>query len=117
MRGDALVVLVDVEAPVQAEELGVHAEEALRVRLAGHELPALFLEGGDIPLADAETGRDIIEGEAAPGARFAKAGPDIEHALRLLDLWTSSVEKSAQRWKRESPLKGAFKWSRGGSNP
>lgn len=95
MGGDALVVFVDVKAAVEAEELGVHAEEALRIRLARHELPALLLEGGDVALADAETGCDVVQREAAAGAGFAQAGTDIEHALRLLDLWTSSVERSA----------------------
>src|SRR6266404_86760 len=80
VRGDALVVFVDVEAAIEAEELRVHAKEALCIRLARHELPALLLEGGDVALADAEAGRDVVQGEASPGARFAKAGPDIEHA-------------------------------------
>ena len=42
--GKAAVVLVHEALSLEAEEVGVGAEEALRVRLAGEEVEALVLE-------------------------------------------------------------------------
>src|SRR5438309_1068415 len=56
---NAGVVLVDVQVPVQAEELRIRPQEALRVRLAGEHVPALLLEGCEIPLPNPDPVMDI----------------------------------------------------------
>src|SRR5581483_7494466 len=77
--GDARVELVDVERPVQAEELRIPAQEALRVGLAGQELPALLLERRQVALADPELAVHVRGREAPFLAGFAKRGADLEH--------------------------------------
>src|SRR5581483_5853612 len=80
---DARVVLVDVQLAVEAEVLRVRPQEALRVRIAGEHVPPFFLEGGQVPLADANRLVDLGGSEAPPGPGVPEAFTDLEHATRL----------------------------------
>ena len=65
----ARVVLVDVELPVEAEVVGVRAQEALDVRLGREQLELLLLEGAQVLAADLRRLLDLREVE--PGRRRA----------------------------------------------
>ena len=128
-RRDPLVVLVDVERPVQAEELGVRPQEALRVRIAAGELvPALLLERGQVALAEPQRLLDVLESRG----RGSRALHEGWHRSRTLRRLLGPVEKASlcvdrhreSRWrsrrsrgKEKAPFMGALRWSRGGSNP
>ena len=90
MAGDPGVVLVDVEVAVQAEELRVRAEEALRVRLAREHVPALFFERGEVALADADRLVDVGRAQAPPGPGLPEAVTDLEHPVWIV---ANAVEK------------------------
>src|SRR5207253_760461 len=76
----AAVVLLDVEVPVEAEVVGVRAQEPLHVRVAGQELPALFLERLEVAVANPDRLLDVGRREVALQAGLAQAPPDLEHA-------------------------------------
>jgi hypothetical protein len=79
-RDVARVVLVDVELPVEAEEVGIGAEEALDVGLRGKHVEALLLEPTEVLAPD--LGRELRLGELdpLPQTRVLQTRTDLEHA-------------------------------------
>src|SRR5437764_1048562 len=75
----ARVVLVDVELPVQAEVLGVRAQEALDVRLGREGVELLVLQSAQVPRADLRRLLELGKVELLAQARLAEAVPDLEH--------------------------------------
>jgi hypothetical protein len=100
-------ITATVDVAVQPQELGVRPQEAFRVGLARQQLPALLLERHEIARADVDPLLNVLSREVAVGARFAKAGPDLEHSQRV----------DAPATTGKPPFWGLSKWSRGGSNP
>src|SRR5439155_3253921 len=82
--GETVVVLVDVEVPVEAEVVGVRAQESLHVRVARQLLPALLLERLEVAVADPDRLLDVGGREAAFQASLAQAPTDLEHAALSL---------------------------------
>src|SRR3977135_3279013 len=76
---EARVVLVDVELPVEAEKLGIGAQEALDVRLRGQDAELLVLERTEVLGADLRRELDLRVLEGLANARLAQAVPDLEH--------------------------------------
>ena len=64
------VELVDERLPVEAEVLGVGAQEALRVRRARQDVEVLVLERADVPRADRRLGLDLAVAQVAAFAGF-----------------------------------------------
>jgi hypothetical protein len=81
----ARVVLVDVELPVEAEELGVRVEEALDVGLRGQHLELLLLERAKVFRTDLGRPLDVRELEALAEPGFPKAVADFEHASTIVE--------------------------------
>src|SRR5205085_9612526 len=75
----ARVVLVDVELAVEAEVLGVRAEEALDVGVGRERLELLVLERAQVARADLRRLLELREVELLPQAGLAEAVPDLEH--------------------------------------
>ena len=75
----ARVVLVDVELAVQAEILGVGAQEALDVRLGGKQLELLVLEGAQVLAADLGALLRLGDVDLPAEAGFAQTCADLEH--------------------------------------
>ena len=78
--GEAAVVLLDVEASVEAEVVGVRPQESLDVRVPRQQLPAFFLERLQVAVSDPDRLLDVCRREVALQASLAKAPPDLEHA-------------------------------------
>ena len=74
------VELVDVELPVEAEVLGVVAQEALDVRLGRQQLELLVLEGAQVLAADLRRELCLGEVDAAAHPRLAETVADLEHS-------------------------------------
>src|SRR5262249_14102057 len=83
LRDEARVVLVDVELPVEAEELRVRAQEALDVRLRRQHRELLVLERANVLRTDLRRELDLRVVEALPDARFTEAVADLEHRPSL----------------------------------
>ena len=75
----AEVVLLDVEPAVEAQRVGVHLEEALRVRVAGKLLEPLLLEVAEVLRAHLRPLLELLELEVLADARLAETGADLEH--------------------------------------
>ncbi len=78
--GEAAVVLLDVQVPVEAEIVGVRAQESLDVRVSGQQLPAFLLERLEVAVANPDRLLDVGRREVALQAGLAQAPPDLEHA-------------------------------------
>ena len=81
------VVLVHVELPVEAERVGVGAEEALDVGVRREQLEALVLERAEVLRADLRRVLELREVEALAQARLPEAVSDLEHAGILAALF------------------------------
>src|SRR5262249_22776795 len=81
----ARVVLVDVELPVEAEEVGVRAHKALDVRARREGLELLLLEGADVLRADLRRELDLRIVEPLAHASLAQAVSDLEHQVGILE--------------------------------
>ena len=75
---EARVELVDVELTVEAEVVGVRAEEALDVRLGREQLEPLLLERAEVLAADLRRLLGLGELDPAAHARLAEAVADLE---------------------------------------
>src|SRR5579884_4286 len=82
-RREPRVVLLGVQRAVEAEELGVLAQEAARVHLAGQLLEPVVLERLEVPPSDPQRLLHRVELEAATDPCFAEAASDLEHAAVL----------------------------------
>src|SRR5262249_3010043 len=80
VRDESGVELVDVKLSVEAEVVGVRAEEALDVRLRRQKLEALLLERAEVLRADLRRLLGLDELHPAPDARFPKTVSDLEQA-------------------------------------
>jgi hypothetical protein len=80
----ARVVLVDVQLPVEPEELRIRAEEALDVRLRREDLELLVLDRADVLGADLRCELDLRILESLAHARLAQAVADLEHQWPIL---------------------------------
>ena len=79
---EARVVLVDVELAVEAEILGVGAQEAFDVGLGGQHVELLLLERAQVFPADLGRELGLREVDAPAHACFPKAVANLEHGLR-----------------------------------
>src|SRR5581483_8492644 len=77
---EAAVVLLDVQVPVEAEVVGVRAQEPLHVGVARQELPAFLLERLEVAIADADRLLNVGRRKLSLQAGLAQAPPDLEHA-------------------------------------
>ena len=77
---EAAVVLLDVEVPVEAEVVGIGAQESLDVCVPGQELPAFLLERLQVAVANPDRLLDVGRREVALQAGLAQAPTDLEHA-------------------------------------
>jgi hypothetical protein len=78
--GEPRVVLVDERLSVQAERLGVRAEEPLDVRRRRKEVESLVLERSQVLRPDLRPLLELGEVELLARPGVAKAGTDVEHA-------------------------------------
>ena len=76
---EAGVELVDVQLAVEAEVVGVGAQEALDVGLRRQQLEALLLERAEVLAADLRRLLGLGELDPAAHARLAEAVADLEH--------------------------------------
>ena len=79
---EARVVLVDVQLAVEAEVLGVGAQEALDVGLRRQHVELLLLERAQVLAADLGRKLGLREVEAPAHARFPEAVANLEHGPR-----------------------------------
>ena len=78
-RDEPGVELVDVELAVEAEVLGVRAQEALDVGLGGQQLELVVLERPQVLAADLDRGLGLREIDPAAHTSLAQAVSDLEH--------------------------------------
>ena len=76
---EAGVVLVDVELAVEAEVVGIGAQEAFDVGVRGQQLEALFLECAQVLPPDLRPVLGVRELDVAAEAGLAQAVADLEH--------------------------------------
>jgi hypothetical protein len=72
------VELVDVKLPVEAQVVGVRAQEALDVRLGRESLEALLFEGTQVARPDLGRLLDLGELELLADASLAQAVADLK---------------------------------------
>ena len=77
------VELVHVELPVEAEILGVGAQEALDVRLRREHFELLLLERAQVLAADLRGLLDLRKVECLAQSRLTEAVTDLEQGFRL----------------------------------
>jgi hypothetical protein len=77
--GEARLVLVHVQLPLEAEEGGVRVQEALDVRLGREHVELLLLERAQVLGADLRRELGLREIEALTDAGLAEAVAEIEH--------------------------------------
>src|SRR5581483_5211548 len=95
---EARVELVDVQLAVQAEVLGVRAQETLDVGLRREELELLVLERAEVLAADLRRELRLREVEAPALASLPEAVADLEHAPeRVAGPWRARLLRPAQR--------------------
>ena len=79
---EARVVFVHVELAVEAEVLGVRAQEALDVGLRREQLEALVLEGAEVLPANLRGKLRLGKVDPTARARLVEAVADLEHGAR-----------------------------------
>src|SRR5581483_9120923 len=80
---EARCVLVDVDLAVEAEVVGVRAQEAAHVGVAGERVEVLLLERPDVLRADLRRELDLGVAEPLALARRPQAVADLEHGLSV----------------------------------
>src|SRR4029078_12041611 len=77
----ARVELVDEELSVEAEVLGVRAQEALGVGRPREHVELLLLERLDVARANCRVGLDVAEGQSTTFACLSECRTDLKHAV------------------------------------
>jgi hypothetical protein len=75
----AQLVLLDEKLAVEAERVGIGAQERLDVSRAREEVPFLVLERAQVLGTDLRLGLDVRDVEALAHARLVKSGADVGH--------------------------------------
>src|SRR4051794_38361663 len=78
----AQLVLLQQQPRVEAQRLGVGAQERLDVRWARQQVPFLVLERTQVLRADLRRGLDLRDVDAGAHPRLSEGGPDRRHESR-----------------------------------
>jgi hypothetical protein len=78
-HGETRLVLVDVQLPVEPEEVGVPAQEPADICVRREHVELLLLERAQVLRADLRRELRLREVETLAHARLAQAGSELEH--------------------------------------
>ena len=112
--GEARVVLVDERLPVEAERVGVRAQEAPDVGGRREDVEALVLERPEVLRPDLRPLFEFREVELLAEAGLTKAGADVEHARGSVD---ASPRGSNRPRPVRAPLTPGLRSTRGSRRP